>query len=132
MVIVLKAGLVWVCIACLAIANGLMREFLFVPLFGTSAALPLSGLSLGLIIFAVTFIAIGFIGATGKKHCLLIGTQWLLMTLSFELLFGHFVAGKPWAELMLVFNLTSGDLFLLVLLASFVSPFLVARIKGMA
>lgn len=132
MVVVLKAGLVWICIACLAIANGLIREFLFVPLFGTSAALPLSGLSLGLIIFAVTFIAIGFIGATAKKHCFLIGTLWVLMTLAFEFLFGRFVAGKSWTELMQVFNLIRGDLFLLVLLASFFSPLLVARIKGLA
>lgn len=131
MIIVIKAGLIWFCIVCLAIVNGLIREFLFVPLFGASAALPLSGLSLGVIIFAVAFMAIGFIGASSKKSCYLVGTQWVLMTLAFEFLFGHFVAGKSWQELMQVFNLARGDLFLLVLLTSFLSPHIVARIKGL-
>jgi hypothetical protein len=126
----LKAALIWLCIACLAILNGLIRDFLFAPLFGTAFALPLSGISLAVIVFAVTYLFIGFIGATSKKACFLVGTQWILMTLAFELLFGHFLAGKSWGELLQVFNLFNGDLFLLVLLVSLFSPYVTTRIRG--
>jgi len=127
-----KAALIWFCIVSLAILNGLMREFLFVPVIGATAALPLSGVSLAMIVFAVSFVAIGFIAVTSKQACFMVGAQWILMTLVFELLFGHFVLGKSWPELLQVFSLAKGDLFILVLLTSFLSPYMAARIKGLA
>lgn len=127
----LKAILIWLAIALLAIANGVLRDLMFTPLIGRNIALPLSGLSLSIIVLVVTYFGLGFIGKLTEKTCWLIGLQWVLMTLAFEFLFGHYVAGKSWAELLQTFNILQGDLFLLVLLVSLVSPRLLAKYKGL-
>lgn len=128
--IVLRAALLWFVIASLAVINGVLREKLITPLLGSSAALPLSGLILTLAIFLISFFAIGFLGTTSCRRCLLVGAQWFLMTLAFEFIFGHFVAGKSWSELLTVFDFRQGDLFSLVLLSTVLSPCIATRIRN--
>jgi hypothetical protein len=52
------------------------------------------------------------------------------MTVAFEFLFGRLVAHKPWGELLQASDPATGNLWLLVLLAIVVSPWLVARLRG--
>lgn len=126
-----RSALIWFGIAMLAIGNGLLRDTVVAPLLGLSVALPLSGISLSLIVFAVTYLAFDYLGPASAAECLYVGIQWVTMTLAFEFLFGHFVVGKPWSGLLQSFNPASGDLFLLVLVVSLLSPYVVARIKGL-
>jgi len=130
MTLSLRAAVIWLVIACLAVGNGFIRDLVMAPRFGAGLALPLSGISLSVIVFAVTYIAFGFLRAPEKPACLLIGVQWVLMTLAFEWIFGSLVAGKPWMDLLQLFDVTRGNLFSLVLLVTLSSPYLVARIKG--
>jgi len=60
----------------------------------------------------------------------MIGLLWLVLTLLFEFIFGHFVAGKSWQDIAQVFNVKKGDLFLLVLVVTAISPWLAAKIRG--
>lgn len=129
--LLLKASSVWLLIAVFAIINGIVRDKLLVPAIGNSLALPVSGLSLSLIVLMVTYLSIGFFGKRAARSYWLIGLQWVLMTLAFEFLFGHYVAGKSWQEIAQVFNVMSGNLMLLVLVTSLISPYLVARWKGL-
>jgi hypothetical protein len=129
-ILIIKAALIWLGIACLAVGNGLVRENIIAPKLGASVALPLSGLMLSITVFAVTYFSFGFIGIRKPSTYFLIGAQWVLMTLAFELLFGHFVSGKSWSALFQTFNVAKGDLFTLVLVVSFLSPYAVAKIKG--
>lgn len=126
-----KVSLVWLIIAIFAVINGIVREKLLVPSLGYSAALPLSGILLCVIVICITYAAIGFFGAPDRRGYLLIGIQWVVMTLLFEFIFGHYVVGKPWGALLQTFNLLKGDLFLLVLIVSLLSPLLVAKLKGL-
>ena len=128
--IFLKASALWFVIALLAIANGLFRESLLVPNFGQSMALPVSGMLLSLIVFIVTYLSFTLFGKHNNAAYFLIGVQWVLMTLSFEFLFGHYMMGKSWSEILHVFNIMKGNLFSIVLIVSLLSPLLVAKIKG--
>ena len=123
-----KAALIWLGIACLAVINGVLRENLMVPLWGRQIALPLSGVTLCLLVFLSAWFSRGFIGAKTGVARLLVGIQWVLMTLAFEFLFGHYAVGKSWAILLQSFNIATGDLFSLVLVVSLLSPWLAARI----
>jgi len=127
--ILVKATLIWTIIAALAIANGALREQVLVPAIGARIALPVSGILLSVVVFLVTWCCYRLIAGRRKLTYLLIGLQWVLMTLSFEFVSGHFVAGKPWPEIFRVFNLMQGDLFIVVLAVSLVSPLLVAKIR---
>jgi len=52
------------------------------------------------------------------------------MTVAFEFLFGRLVAHKSLGELLLAYDPTTGNLWLLVLVTIAVSPWLAARIRG--
>lgn len=119
--IFLKASLIWLLIAALAVVNGIFREQVLVPALGAKSALLVSGLMLALIVLLVTFACFRWLAEPYWR----IGVLWLVMTLLFEFSFGHYVAGKSWPELLQVFNIFRGDLFLLVLLVTLAAPSLV-------
>ncbi|MGB5706007.1 MAG: hypothetical protein WBM41_04195 [Arenicellales bacterium] len=125
-----KSLSMWVIIALCAIANGVFRENILAPVLGKTLALPMSGLSLSIAIFIVTNLSFSLINGNDKLTYILIGLQWVLLTLFFEFVFGHYVVGKSWTSIFEVFNIVKGDLFLVVLVIILVSPLLVAMIKG--
>ena len=125
----LKAIMIWFIIAVFAVLNGIMRENIFVPYFGEAAALPISGITLSIIIFTITYLSFRLFDKCSSIGYLYIGMQLVVMTLAFELTFGHFVMGKTWQELFGVFNVIKGDLFIVALLVTFLSPKIVSMIK---
>ncbi len=125
----LKAALIWFIIALLAIVNGLFRESILVPYCGQSIALPSSGIMLSMIILTITYFSFKLFEKNNSLTYFLIGIQWVSMTLLFEFVFGHYVVGKSWSELLQVFNILEGNLFSVVLLISLFSPTLVAKLK---
>lgn len=125
-----KASAIWIIIVLLAIGNGIFRESILVPAMGQNAALPISGISLSCIVFIVTYLAFPFFAKQNTQAYFLIGLQWVLMTLLFEFVFGHYVIGKPWPIIFQVFNIMKGDLFVIVLLTCLISPPIVAKIKS--
>lgn len=123
----LRAAVVWVIIAGLAVLNGIFRTAFLVPLCGRELALPLSGIVLSLIILLSARLARAFIGANRASHRWAVGVQWLCMTLLFEAILGHYISGNDWTALLQVLNPFNGDLFLLVLLVTLLAPSLVGR-----
>ena len=126
---ILRAVVIWLFIAALAVVNGVIRESVVAPYVGEVLALSLSGIILSLIVFTVTYFSFSFMGIKEKLGCFLVGAQWVLMTLAFEFVFGHYVAGKSWVEIIQVFNVARGDLFTLVIMVTFFSPFIVGEMK---
>jgi len=124
---VFRATLVWLLLAALAVANGALRDTLLPPFFGPSIALPLSGVTLSLLILAATRLCFSFLQAGHPGACRRIGLQWLSMTLAFEYLLGHFVMGKDWPTLLQTLDVAHGNLFVLVLLVTLAAPCLVSR-----
>jgi hypothetical protein len=55
--------------------------------------------------------------------------MWLLLTVLFELLFGHYVMGDPWTKLLEAYNILKGNLWVLVLLVTPAAPYLAARLR---
>ena len=128
--IVLKASVVWFVIALLAIANGIFRETVLVSLLGQNIALPVSGILLSFIVFIITYLFFPFFGKNKTMTYFLVGLQWVVMTLLFEFLFGHYVVGRSWSDILKVFHIMKGNLFIIVLIFSLFSPILVAKIKS--
>ena len=127
--LVLKASMIWIIIALLAILNGIFRENVLVSNLGQSTATSVSGITLCLIVFIVTYISFPLFGRHHALTYFFIGLQWVLMTLLFELFFGHYIMGKSWSDILQVFNIMKGNLFIIVLIVSLFSPLFVAKIK---
>lgn len=127
-----RAAGVWLVLLLAALVNAALREWLFAPWLGGGPALPLSGITLSLLVFTITLLVIPRFGRRPAAHYFGIGLVWVLLTLAFELLLGHFVRGLGWREIARVLDFTQGNLFSLVLLISLLSPWLAARLRGLA
>ena len=125
---VLKSMLIWLSIIPLAIANGALREGLLMPLIGDKFAYPISGIILCLLIFIVCFIFIPKLGKGTKKTYLTIGLLWFFSTIIFETVLG-LVEGIPFTEIINAYNITTGNLWLIVVIFTGVVPFLIAKLK---
>lgn len=115
--------------ALFAILNGILRENFLIPSLGETIAQPLSGIILSILIFVLTYLFFPIFGNLKSHIYVTIGIQWISMTLAFEFLFGHYVLGKTWLEILEVFNLFTGNLFTLALLVTLFAPLLVSEIK---
>lgn len=67
---------------------------------------------------------------TNAQQALIIGFNWLLLTVIFELLFGHYVMGHPWKRLFHDYNIFAGRLWSLILLWNFIGPYVIFRIAN--
>ena len=128
-IILLKSTGIWFVIVIAAVLNGLLREKVLVPSIGGELALSASGIILSALVFSIEFVFVPFIGAIEARTYVLVGFWWVVLTLAFEFLFGHFVMGKSWQEIVQVFNIKKGDVFIVVLIVTAVSPWLAARIR---
>ncbi|EIF51619.1 MULTISPECIES: hypothetical protein [Sulfurovum] len=125
----LKTSMIWLIIAFMAIINGIFRENVLVGMIGPNMAVPVSGITLSMIVLIVTYVSFPLFG---KHHALtyfVIGLQWVLMTLLFEFIFGYYVMGKSWSDISEVFHIMRGNLFIIVLAVSLISPLLMAKVK---
>ncbi len=126
-----KTSAIWFVMVIAAVVNAGIREKLLVPAIGPYIALPVSGIVLSMLIFLAVFLTIPLAGSLTGRMYFCVGLYWVVLTLSFDLLFGYFAAGESWHEIMQVFNVRKGDLFILVLLATLISPWLSARLRGL-
>ncbi|MDG4811627.1 hypothetical protein P8629_01280 [Hydrogenovibrio sp. 3SP14C1] len=129
MKIVIKASTIWCLIVLVAILNGGIRESILNPMLGNKLALPISGVTLSAMILAVTYLFINWFKATDPNTFIKIGLFWGVLTIGFEYGFGYFVLHHSLEEIHQVFNFEQGNLFVLALLTSIFSPWLVAKIK---
>ena len=125
-----KAVIVWIGMLVLAMLNGIARDMLLTPAFGISIAQPASGIILCVLIFAVSYFSLAFIGATRVREYLTVGLFWVCLTLVFEYLFAHYVLGMSWQQVNQIFNILQGNLFSLALLVTAIGPLLAAKVAG--
>jgi hypothetical protein len=101
------------------------------PTIGSGFALTVSGLLLSIFILVVAWVSTPWFRSSESKTYVFVGVTWLVLTLAFEFLFGHLVAEKPWQELMQVFDIRKGDLFIVVLFATLAAPWIAAKLRGL-
>jgi len=122
---------IWGLLAIVAVLNAAVRELVLVPIIGEKLALPFSGVLLSILIFLTTLSMVPLLKISISSGYWLVGMVWVCLTLTFEYLFGHYIIGEPWDKLLTVFNILEGDLFLLALFTTGVSPYVAAKIRGL-
>lgn len=120
---------VWVILVFLAILNAVLREGVISPALGDYAGHVLSSIILSVIIFIVAYLFLRSLSQvfTGQE-LLLIGFLWLVLTVAFEFLFGHYVMGQSWSALLSDYNIFKGRVWILVLISTFISPTLAGKL----
>jgi hypothetical protein len=125
-----RALAVWFLLLVAAVVNGVFRERVLVPRMGSQAGHVLSTVILCVLILALTWLTISWIGPPAAKTAVAIGGCWLLLTLAFEFGFGHYGAGKPWSELLMDYDVLHGRVWILVLITTAAAPWLAGRLRG--
>ena len=125
----LKSLIVWICFIPVAILNGGLREYVLVRLVGEETALPVSGILLSVFIFLMTCLLLPrLVKDCGMKDCWAIGLCWALLTVAFESAAG--IAGDSTVtEILAAYNPLTGNLWVLVLAATMLSPVLLKVLR---
>jgi hypothetical protein len=124
-----KVVIVWAAILALAILNGALRDVVVAEIVGGTAARVASGVILCLLILIAACIAAPWFGRLPVRSWWGIGALWLTLTVVFETAVGYAQHGS-WRLLLDAYTLRGGNLWPLVLLATLVSPWLGARMRG--
>jgi len=119
----------WFPMLLIAFANGTLREAWIRKHTGELQAHQISTVLLVLLFAVYTWLIVRVWPPESAEHALAIGLLWLLLTLSFEFLFGHYGSGLSWSTLLTEYNLLAGRLWILVPLWVAVAPYLFYRLQ---
>ena len=120
----------WFGLVVLAILNGTIREKLYGQYMRELSVHQLSTF-IGIILFGIyIWVITGIWQIASPQQALVIGGMWLIMTIIFEFIFGHFVMRHPWEKLFHDYNLTKGRVWVLLLLWTTIAPYIFYRIRS--
>lgn len=126
---ILRYTFAWLILMVAAIINGALREAVYKNSLGDLRAHQLSTLT-GIILLGMVIWALSRIWPLASaQQAWAVGFIWLAMTIAFEFLFGHFVAGHPWSKLLHDYNVFAGRVWLLVLIWTTIAPYLFYRLQ---
>lgn len=117
-----KAFVIWMLLLVLAVLNGAVRDLFISPRLGEQAGHVISTVILCATIFLVAWLSLPWISADSVRDALLVGLQWVALTVAFEFLAGHYLFGHTWERLLADYNLFCGRIWVFVLAANLVAP----------
>jgi hypothetical protein len=119
-----------VAIALVETLHGILRiRFLNRPL-GARRASQVGVLTGSLLILAIGWLTVPWIGVRTMQECLVAGTLWLSLMLGFELVLGHWIFRLPWRRLAAEYDLRKGGFLGLGMLVLFFTPLIMATVHG--
>ncbi|QZP37499.1 hypothetical protein [Halobaculum magnesiiphilum] len=113
---------VWVAMATIAVANGVLRETVLVPRVGeyTGHVASTAALVAAILLFSFAYFSWTPIDYT-RAELLLIGIVWTAFTVGFEFVVGH-VEGTPVSVTLGQYDVLAGQVWIAVPIALLVSP----------
>jgi hypothetical protein len=125
----LKVFLVWCSFIPLAILNGGLREYVLCQFLPDMWAMAVSGILLSVVICVATYLLLSLVRNLSTKDLWLTGIWWFVLTVSFEFA-GGIWGGVSMGQLLSAYNPLSGNLWILVLLATMFAPVTLYRRKS--
>jgi len=113
----------------IAILNGSIRQFVFSAYMNELAAHQLSVVTFLLLFGLYVWFVIPWLKLSNIKQAWLCGIIWLVLTIIFEFVFGHWVMGHSWEKLLHDYNLFAGRLWIIVLLWISISPRFIYQLR---
>jgi hypothetical protein len=120
----------WFVLLAAMMANGIVRVGVLQPRFGEDVARQLACLSGIAIIVALTTLLVRRLSGLTSARLAAIGALWLVLTVTFEFGFGRYVSGQSWETLLAEYDIGRGRLWPVVLLTTFLAPWLLGRARA--
>ena len=124
---ILRYVLAWLPMMFVGIINGVIREVSYGKMLSELQAHQVSTITGALLLGLYIWIIIRIWSPASLLQAVLIGVLWLGLTITFEFLFGHYIAGHSWSHLLKDYNLLAGRVWLLILVWITVAPLLFYR-----
>ena len=125
---VIKSLPTWLMIIPLAVLNGALRDFALRSLLGWYA-LPVSGVLLCGMILLLAWLRVPRFVRGGSRQLALAGVVWAVLAVIFECMLG-IALNRQWVDLAAAYDVSSGNLWLLVVVCVGCAPWLAARMRG--
>ena len=119
---------IWFILAVSAIVVATFRVGVLLPALGEQTAHQLGTILYLIVQFVIIFFFIKKMKIKKTKTLLGIGIFWLVITIIFEFVFGHYVMGHSWQKLFADYNLLNGRLWVLVLINNIAAPLISRKI----
>lgn len=120
--------LAWVGTPVLAIANGGLRETLYADAVGDDAAHAISTGTLLALLGGYMWVLQRRWPLSSRHDALTVGAAWAAMAIAFEFGFGHWVEGDSWSTLAANYDVTTGNVWIVIPAALVVGPELMRRL----
>ena len=122
----------WVGGSVLGIANGVIRETTYKNRVGDLTGDQISAATLIALLALYFWLLERRWPLATTRVAFAVGAVWIVLTVAFEFLFGHYLDKKSWSELFGNYDIKSGNLWLLVLVWIGVGPAVVRAIRRRA
>jgi len=127
---IIKYTIAWIGMVIIAIINAAIREIGYKKLLGELLAHQVSTVT-AVILFGFYAWALSLRWKIqSSTQAIAIGFIWLILTVAFEFLFGHYVMKHPWSRLFHDYNIFEGRLWALVLLWITIAPFVFYKLRA--
>ena len=118
----LRALVIWFGLLVAAFANGVLRSVWLAPAFGDAGAHVAGAIILSVVVATVAWHAIEWLHPHTANEALIIGDEWVLLSIGFQVLAGYVLVGTQWHRWLMEFNVTQGQQWELVLITMLVAP----------
>jgi len=126
---ILKYAAFWLGLLFIGILNGAIREIVYKDALGELFAHQLSSFFAVLLISVYVWILEGRWKLSSSYEGLAVGLIWLVQTIMFEFLFGHYVMGHSWERLFADYNVFEGRFWSIVVFWVAVAPLIVYKVR---
>lgn len=119
-----KYILLWFGLVILAILNGIFRQKVVLRHVSELTAHHISTVTFLLLMGIYIWIFALIWPLVSSGQALTIGGIWLLMTIIFEFVFGHYVMKHSWQKLLHDYNIFKGRLWIIILVWTLLAPWI--------
>ena len=121
--------LAWFPMIFIAIANGFFREKFLANRLNELQAHQVSTASMILLFGAYVWGVFKIWPPVSANQTISVGLIWLVFTVIFEFLFGHYIAGHSWKKLLNDYNILKGRVWVLVLIWICIAPYIIFQMQ---
>ena len=126
---VLRGVAVWVCLIIVEVSHGIARTLFLAPVIGDFRARQVAVFTGSFLIVIVATLFIGWLRPANIREAACVGIVWLVLTLTFEIAFGRYVAHASWTRIASDYDLPRGGLLPIGLSVLTGAPLIAAKLR---
>jgi hypothetical protein len=128
-----NAAMAWVVIALAETIHGILRVMFLTPRLGDRRGRQMGVASGSIIILSLGWCMIPsyYVNPSSLSESLAVGAVWFILMLVFEIGLGRFVFGFSWQHMAAEYNLRNGGFLGLGMTVLFLTPLIIAKLRGL-